>query len=544
MKQALKSLTTDPKRARTFIVFAALIAALVTAYTTFNADFLIDHYVVYHTVMTEAEQGAVPVTGERLGLTRASLPGAVYYYVLLLPYRVLQSPRALQGVAFVMGIATALVFLLYIRRKTSIHTTAFLAFLFLCNPTLTIMRSAFLDFSFVLLPFLVLFIFATEIAEGNGRTHHEILILPVAALAAQTHIAAAVVLPFFLLFFFFANYHRWHWRNIIIGAVIALALYAPYLVVETRTGFANTRALFTGVAQNLASFPQGMPKIILYFLFPTNEISCHLGSGIKVITDFYFRTPQGVVQFVFNVATVLFSLVANVLVALYLFFGRKKRVVFKGYTLSPFYVVGMTNVYFLLAALFLSYILFFQTPPAAWTAYTVLALPAFLPILALFEYLRKKRPVIAGWTMLFFAVNVFVAISVTARLYITRVAPLRLENQKAVTRALVTDAKGAPFTLTTGYRHARHHPHAKHTPPSFYEGIAKYFVRTNWNASTNDGAIPYIIEDPLTKVPYPPTEEGYDVGTVWDREGLRLLRVSRRKMTLSSNASGDRPYQE
>ena len=251
-----------PARTREYVLVAAILAvgAFVRFYRLDMTWFYVDQVRDVSVAADIVGGRSFPVVGPGIGGASGHL-GPLYFYLIALPF--FFTGNVLAGPVFVVLLNLAAVFLLYRFARDFLGAEVALtaSALFAVFPPAVL--SSRVLWNPGLLPFFtVLFIWALGALVVHGRSDAIVGVLALLAALTQLHLMTVPLVGVVIAALALLR-PRVRVRHVAVGLVVALLLYAPYLVYECNHGFENLRAFVgaIGADQRLGG-PQGWPTVV------------------------------------------------------------------------------------------------------------------------------------------------------------------------------------------------------------------------------------------------------------------------------------------
>jgi hypothetical protein len=220
-------------------------------------------------------------------------PGGTFYLLMALPLTVTRSPLGPMAlVAFLNVLAYGLLYCVIARRYGAGVGLLFLGLL-VFSPW-SFFYSDRIWNSNLVLPLAALFLWAVCHVLDTPRSPRLFWAVFALVLLPQFHLSVLLlgVLGLLLLVIYRPPLR---WRSALFGLGAGLMFYVPYLVVEVRTGFANTRLLFTGTAGGGDGPREALRALAGFLTLPTAELSYFAERGFWFPHDVfaYYQTGAG-----------------------------------------------------------------------------------------------------------------------------------------------------------------------------------------------------------------------------------------------------------
>jgi hypothetical protein len=189
-----------------------------------------------------------PLLGPPITDGGARLPGPLFHYMMALPLLVSKAPEACNAFVAILGAVSVVVYWAALRDFFGEMGAALAALLMACSPWSTLYADRIWNANVTGI-FVALAFWAACRLRSKPSAGALVLLFASAAVIPQIHMSAPMVwvalLPIAL-----PTARRWRWWWPLAGLAVVVLLYAPMLVSELRTHWANVR---TFLAENAAN---------------------------------------------------------------------------------------------------------------------------------------------------------------------------------------------------------------------------------------------------------------------------------------------------
>ena len=365
-------------------------------------------------------------------------PGGTFFLLMALPLTITRSPLGPMALIALMNVlAYGLLYCIF-ARLWSVRVGLLMLGLMLFSPW-SFFYSDRIWNSNLVLPLAAIFLWALFHVLSRPRARHLFWVLWALVLMPQFHLSVVllVALGGALLLLYRPPLHWW---SGLMGLLAGLVFYLPYLVMELKTGFANTRLLWTGASGESEGAGAALDSLMGFLVLPSAEMSYFAARGFWFphdLLDYYVRGPglAGLAEFLGGgiigallVALVLFSL-ALVMTGLALALATSCGALLRGRRLEPLSAALLLSLAIIPATFLLSGKPFF--PHYIYPLYP-LAFVAPLHALRPLTTHRAGFPAAVGLV----ALVALAEVTITARYYREVDAPIGVASSTEVVRAI------------------------------------------------------------------------------------------------------------
>ena len=237
-----------------------LLGALLRLWRLDLAEFKLDELAVTRLVFALTQQGQWPARGIPSSLGTNNSPLVVY--LLALPALVRPTPLALTAFVALLNVAGIAGTLWFARRFFGAVAALVAGVLFATTPWAVVYSRKIWEQD-LLPPLVLLFFLGLFLVVVERKPRWLLLCGASAAIAVQLH-PSAVVLPAIGLLALLRWPRRFPWRFLVLAAVVTLLLLLPYLLMESRIGFADWAAALSGTGK---SHPGRLGSMTMSWLF-------------------------------------------------------------------------------------------------------------------------------------------------------------------------------------------------------------------------------------------------------------------------------------
>jgi hypothetical protein len=386
-------------------------------------------------------------------------PGGTFYLLMALPLTLTRSPLGPMAlVALLNVLAYGLLYRVFARRLGAGAGLLFLGLL-LFSPW-SFFYSDRIWNSNLVLPLSALFLWAGYHVLDTPRSPR--LFWAVFALVVFPQFHLSVLLPAAVGLLLLIIYRpALRWRSGLYGLIAGLIFYAPYLVAEVRSGFANTRLLFSGTSGGGEGPREALRALVGFVSLPSTEASYFVARGFWFPHDVfaYYKGGPGLSElFTFlGGGAVGALLIAGTLLSLAVVAAGLIAVLIRVCTKPRMLLDEPLTVAFLLALLTIPAVFLLSGKPYfPHYVYPLYPLAFVAPLAALRPLLA--RPSTARVSVALVALVALSGIAISARYYREVDGLVGVRSSTEIVETLLDVARGAPIDISFDVERSRLSP--------------------------------------------------------------------------------------
>jgi hypothetical protein len=322
----------DQKRfERALIVLLVFVAAMVRLFLISSSRFTGDEALFYQAAVQIHDGTFFPQLGPAVTGGAARHPGPLFYYLMSISQFFSRSPEAANAEVAILG-AFSVGFVWAAVRSMLGFFPAFIAALLMAFSPWSILYSDRIWNANVIIFLVSVAFWAAVKVYQTPQSRWIALLIAVSAVMPQFHLSVPVVW-LSLLVMIAPKWKQWNWKWAVLGVLIGVVGYIPYLEYEFQSGFANLRAL---QAENIhySGDIQSYEAVLYAFRFFTLDTTYHelMGywgglSDASSIHALFYGSPIRPFN-IFRLFALLSSLVLAGLIYFYAFRERKYLSIF------------------------------------------------------------------------------------------------------------------------------------------------------------------------------------------------------------------------
>jgi hypothetical protein len=256
-----------------------------------SAHFLNDEGVFFNLARAWINNGKLPPYGSFISLSQARLPGGLYTLLTAPLLRMWPSPLACSLMVILISMFSYLILVEVIRSCFSWPLALLFTILLVFNPW-SLFHSDRNWAPNILILFTATFLWCSSKMIKHPESKYAFWILPLLMGSLQIHISG-VLLVAIAIATLCTFRPTINWRYAVLGSIVCILMYLPYLIEEYQNGFANTQALLNLRAIDMAPWQWAtlLETLIQVIIFPSAEIGYMINQGYWTDyhnIDFYF----------------------------------------------------------------------------------------------------------------------------------------------------------------------------------------------------------------------------------------------------------------